>query len=137
MKKFSVILMIMTMMSAMSCENSKKNNAGAADKAAAEEVAPVAAAKSKVVVVARAAVKEGQEAAFIDVAKVLVEATRKEPGCLFYALYQSPLDPRSFIFYEEYKDDASFAAHSGSGHFKIFADAIPDMLAGELVVDRF
>lgn len=132
MKKISVILMIM--MSMMSCENSKKEDAGAATKAVAEEVAP---AKSKVVVVARALVKEGQEAAFVDVAKALVEATRKEPGCLYYALYQSPLEPGSFIFYEEYKDDAAFAAHGSSEHFKAFAGAIPDLLAEELIIDKF
>lgn len=137
MKKFSVVLVIITMMSVMSCENSKKNEAGATDKAATEGVAPVAPGKQKTVVVARAIVKEGQEAAFIDVAKVLVEETRKEPGCLFYSLYQSPTDPGSFIFYEEYKDDAAFAAHGNSSHFKTFADAIPGLLAEELVIDRF
>jgi quinol monooxygenase YgiN len=137
MKKFSVVLMIMTIMSVMSCENSKKNDAGATDKAATEELTPAVPKKSKVVVVARAVVKEGQEAAFIDVAKVLEEATRREPGCLFYTLYQSPSDPKSFVFYEEYKDDAAFAAHGNSEHFRVFAGVIPDILAEELVVDQF
>lgn len=138
MKKFTVVLMIMTMMSMMSCENSKKNDAGAADKAATEETVPTTAPqKSKVVVVARAIVKEGQEVAFADVAKVLVEATRKEPGCIFYNLYQSPMDPKSFIFYEEYRDDAAFASHGSSEHFKAFAGAIPEMLAEELIIEQF
>jgi quinol monooxygenase YgiN len=121
----------------MSCENSKKSDAGTADKAVTEEAAPAAPKKSKVVIVARAIVKEGQEVAFVDVAKVLVEATRKEPGCIFYNLYQSPQDPKSFIFYEEYKDDAAFASHGSSEHFKAFAGAIPDMLAEELIIEQF
>jgi quinol monooxygenase YgiN len=137
MKKITVILMIMTMTSMMSCGHSKKSDVGVADKAVTEEAAPVAPRKSKVVVVARAIVKDGQEVAFADVAKVLVEATRKEPGCIFYNLYQSPQDPKSFIFYEEYKDDAAFASHGSSEHFKAFAGAIPDMLAEELIVEQF
>jgi quinol monooxygenase YgiN len=139
MKKIPVVLIVITMMGMMSCENSKKNDAGAGDKAVAEEVIPAAATpeKSKVVIVARAVVKEEQVTAFTDVAKVLVEATRKEPGCLFYSLYQSPSDPQSFLFYEEYKDEPAFAAHSSSDHFKTFAGTIGDMLAEELIIDRF
>jgi quinol monooxygenase YgiN len=132
MKKISVVLLFITMMSMMACENAKKKDVGAT------EEAPVAVVeKTKVVVVARAAIKEGQEAAFMDVANVLVEATRQEPGCLFYALYRSPSDPGSFIFYEEYKDKAAFAAHGSSNHFKTFADAIGEMLAKELIIDQF
>ena len=117
----------------MSCENSKKNEA-AADRATAESA--VSAAPKKVIV-ARVLVKEGQEAAFINVASVLVEATRKEPGCLFYTLYQSPLDTKSFIFYEEYKDQAAFDSHANSDHFKAFAGAIGDIVDGDLIVDQF
>ena len=109
----------------------------AAEKAAAESTVSAEPKKEKKVVVARVTVKEGQEAAFIKVASVLVEATRKEPGCLFYTLYQSPLDTKSFIFYEEYKDDAAFDSHANSDHFKVFAGAIGDMLDGDFVVDQF
>ena len=135
MKKYSVILMILTIMSVMSCENSKKNESAATDKA--EVAAAAAPKKDKKIVVARVTVKEGQEAAFTAVASVLVEATRKEAGCLFYTLYQSPMDPKSFIFYEEYKDQAAFDFHSNSDHFKTFAGAIGDMLDGGLLVGEF
>jgi len=133
MKKFSVILMILSIMSVMSCENSKKSEA--ADKGAAENT--ISVAPKKKVIVARVKVKEGQEAAFIAVASVLVEATRKEPGCLFYTLYQSPMDSKSFIFYEEYKDQAAFDSHSNSDHFNTFAGTLGDILDGDLVVDQF
>ena len=134
MKKYSVILMFFLIMSVMSCENSKKNESAATEKA---EVAATASKKDKKVVVARVTVKEGQEAAFTAVASVLVEATRKEAGCLFYTLYQSPMDPKSFIFYEEYKDQAAFEFHSNSDHFKAFAGAIGEMLDGDLQVGEF
>jgi quinol monooxygenase YgiN len=132
MKKISVVLLFMAMMGMVACENAQKKDAGVV-----EEAPAAAVEKSKVVVVARAMVKDGQETAFMDAANVLVEATRQEPGCLFYALYRSPSDPGSFLFYEEYKDEAAFAAHSGSEHFKVFAGAIGEMLAEELVIDQF
>ena len=127
MKKFSVILMILSIMNVMSSES-------AAEKTVVESSV---AAEQKKVVVARVTVKEGQEAAFIKVASVLVEATRKEPGNLFYTLYQSPMDSKSFIFYEEYKNQAAFDFHANSDHFKAFAGAIGDMLDGDLQVGEF
>ena len=127
--------MIFTIMSVMSCENSKKSEA--ADKAAAESAVATEPKKAKKVVVARVTVKEGQEAAFIAVGNVLVEATRKEPGCLFYTLYQSTTNPRTFVFYEEYKDQTAFDSHANSDHFKTFAGAIGNIVDGDLVVDEF
>ncbi|MDR0394871.1 MAG: antibiotic biosynthesis monooxygenase [Tannerella sp.] len=132
MKKITVILMIMAMTSCS--ENSKKSESAVAEKANVQEVA---SEKRKTVVVAQAFVKEGQEAVFIDAAKAVVEATRREPGCLFYSFYQSPLDPGSFIFYEEYKDEAALNAHASSDHFKVFAGAISDILAEELKIETF
>ena len=127
--------MIFTIMSVMSCENSKKSEA--ADKAAAESAVAAEPKKAKKVVVARVTVKEGQEAAFIAVGNVLVEATRKEPGCLFYTLYQSTTNPRTFVFYEEYKDQTAFDSHANSDHFKTFVGAIGNIVDGDLVVDEF
>ncbi|MDR2914335.1 MAG: antibiotic biosynthesis monooxygenase [Tannerella sp.] len=93
--------------------------------------------KTRKIIVARAVVKDGKEAAFIDAAKAVVEATRKEPGCFSYTLYQSPMAPASFIFYEEYEDDAAIDTHANSDHFKVFARAISDILAEELDIQKF
>ena len=131
MKKISVVLVVLAMMGMSSCCN-KKCESTASDKVAVTEVK-----KSKKVVVARVIVREGKEDAFLEVATTLVAATRKEPGCLYYTCYRSATEPQAFIFYEEYKDDAAFQTHAGSAHFKVFADAIPDLLAGDLVVDEF
>jgi quinol monooxygenase YgiN len=131
MKKLSLLVVIFAVMASCCPGNSNKSEADAAKEAV---VAPKA---DKKVVVARVVVKEGQEAAFIEVGKKLVEATREEPGNLFYSLYQSPIDPHSFIFYEEYKDEAAFGVHANSEHFKAFAAAIPDLLAEELKIDQF
>jgi len=93
--------------------------------------------KEKTAIVARLSVKAGQEKAFLEVAAKLVAATRAEAGNLFYTLYQSAENPTAFIFYEEYKDDAAFDTHASSAHFAAFAEAIKDMTAGAIAIDKF
>ena len=117
----------------ISCSGNAKQ--GEAAQASTEKI--VSPQKEKKTIVCRVLVKEGQEAAFVDVAKTLVDATRQEAGNISYNLYQSPFDSKSFIFYEEYKDDAAFDFHANSDHFKAFAAAIPDMLAADLNIEQF
>jgi quinol monooxygenase YgiN len=93
--------------------------------------------RNKKVIVARLKVKDDQVKPFIEVASKLVEATHLEEGNLFYALYQSPLDPTEFIFYEEYKTQADFETHAASAHFAAFAEGTKDLTAGALTVDQF
>ena len=66
-------------------------------------------------------VKAGHEQQVADFFKPLTEASRKEPGCLFYVAHQHRDDPRKFLVYEQYKDDAALAAHRNSDHFKRYA----------------
>jgi quinol monooxygenase YgiN len=137
MKKIGILLMSLTMISVMSCNESKKS-ARDEDKGATVTATEVQQpTKDKKVIVARLIVKEGQEEAFIKVASMLVAATRQEAGNLFYSLYQSPFNPAEFIFYEEYKDDAAFQAHASSAHFAAFVEGIKDLTAGDLIVDEF
>ena len=41
---------------------------------------------------------------------------REEPGCLAYRLHRSTKDPELFLFYEQYKDQAAFDAHTKAPH---------------------
>lgn len=130
-----IVISSLAIFVAACCMTSCNSNAQPADQAEAKE-AP-APKKEKKTIVCRVVVKDGQQAAFTEVAEKLVNATRQEPGNVSYNLYQSPFDPTAFIFYEEYKDDEAFNAHANSEHFKAFADAIPDMLAAELNIEQF
>jgi len=47
----------------------------------------------------------------------MVDATRKEPGCLQYIAHQSTENPLNFSIYEQYVDEAAFQAHRDSAHF--------------------
>jgi quinol monooxygenase YgiN len=136
MKTIGMVLMALAMMGVVSCKGGKKCCGKEGTTECAEATAAVAG-KGKKVVVARVAVKDGQEAAFIEIALTLVKATRTEEGNLFYSVYQSPANPTEFIFYEEYKDDAAFQTHASSAHFATFAEGIKDLTAGDFIIDEF
>lgn len=130
----------MTLVATSCCNSGKKcgecgESCQCSEKTAAAEQ-PQNESKSKVVI-ARVNVKEGQEKAFIEVTSRLVEATRQEAGCLFYTLYQSPLNPTEFVFLEEYADQAAFEVHAASAHFAAFAEGTKDMTEGGIRVDEF
>jgi quinol monooxygenase YgiN len=63
-------------------------------------------------------VKSGTEETCREYIRILQEHSRKEPGCLMYMGHQSTENPRKFLFYEQYKDEAAVQAHRDSAHFK-------------------
>ena len=48
----------------------------------------------------------------------VVQASRKEPGCLAYSYGFDLLDPDLIRVFEVYRDDAALKAHGESEHFK-------------------
>ena len=73
------------------------------------------------VLVVRMKAKDGEEERAVAVMTELAEATRQEPGCEAYVPCQDPEDPRSFLFYEQYRDKAAFEEHGASEHFQRLA----------------
>ena len=63
-------------------------------------------------------VRPGTEEECKRIIRILQENSRKEPGCVQYAGHQSMDDPRKFLFYEVYKDDAALQAHRSAPYFK-------------------
>jgi quinol monooxygenase YgiN len=45
------------------------------------------------------------------------EHTRREPGCRQYVGHQSLENPRRFMFYEVYEDEAALDAHRAAPYF--------------------
>lgn len=91
----------------------------------------------KKTIVACAEVLAGEEKEFIIQAEKVIKATRKEEGNISYNLFQNPFKMTSFIFYEEYKDEAAIEYHASSDHFKKFAKAIEGILASELIIEKY
>jgi quinol monooxygenase YgiN len=81
-------------------------------------------------------VKPGTEEKCKEYIRVLQEHSRKEPGCLMYVGHQSTENPRKFLFYEQYKDQAALDAHRNAPYFKQYVtgglDAIMEQRTREL-----
>jgi quinol monooxygenase YgiN len=68
-------------------------------------------------VVARYVVTEGHEATVAVLLRENAEASRGEPGCLEFSVYQAIDDARRFLLYERYASEDAFQAHRGTEHF--------------------
>lgn len=64
-----------------------------------------------VTLTAKLTIKAGQEQEFETTMKGVVPKVREEPGNRAYTMCRAKDNPRVFMFYEEYVDDAAFAAH--------------------------
>ncbi|NBE95555.1 antibiotic biosynthesis monooxygenase [Nonomuraea sp. KC401] len=57
------------------------------------------------------------------------EATRAEPGCLWFDWTRSLDDPTEYVLVEAFRDDEAGAAHVGSDHFRKARQTLPPHLA--------
>src|SRR3954447_25676096 len=73
------------------------------------------------VLVVRMTVREGEEERTAELIGRLAEATRQEPGNVHYIAHRAVDEPRVFMLYEQYADQAAFEAHGASEHFKALA----------------
>jgi quinol monooxygenase YgiN len=64
---------------------------------------------------------------------VMVEHTRREPGCEVYDLYESD-DGKRFHLLERYVDADALEAHRASEHYKAYRAKLPELLASPVEV---
>ncbi|WP_409490298.1 putative quinol monooxygenase [Amycolatopsis sp. cmx-11-12] len=64
-----------------------------------------------------------------EIARDFTEATRAEPGCLWYDWSRSLDDPNEYVLVEAFRDDDAGAAHVGSEHFRAARRDLPQYLA--------
>lgn len=72
---------------------------------------PVTGENSLVTLTAKLTVKVGKEQEFETTMKGVVPKVRQEPGNRAYIMCRSKENPRVFLFYEEYVDQAAIEAH--------------------------
>jgi quinol monooxygenase YgiN len=88
------------------------------------------------------------------ISRSFTEATRAEPGCLWFDWSRSLDDPTEYVLVEAFRDDEAGGAHVSSDHFRAARRELPPHLAetprivnfsvpqddwselGELAVDR-
>ena len=75
---------------------------------------------------------------FLDAVAEFTQATRSEPGNLWFEWYRAPQDPAVFLLVEAFKDDAG-EAHVNSEHFakglesmKPFLVETPDIVSRQV-----
>ena len=80
--------------------------------------------------------KPGREEEVADVFRKLEAKSRREPGCLMYAVHRHKDEPAKFFIYEQYRDDAALQAHRDAPHFQEYAVKgladIADRVMGDL-----
>jgi quinol monooxygenase YgiN len=62
------------------------------------------------------------------IAAEFTQATRSEPGCLWFDWSRSVDDPTEYVLVEAFADDESGAAHVGSDHFRAAQATLPPHL---------
>lgn len=83
----------------------------------------------KKLIAAKVFVKADKVDVFIAASKSILAASRAEPGCISYTLYQNPHERTSFFFFEEWQDQAAIDFHFATPHFKAFGDQIKDLVS--------
>lgn len=87
-----------------------------------------------IVIYASCVVSGQNRAPFLELAKKLVEETRKEPGNLSYQLIQSREAKNIYAFMEQWPDQEALNVHMESDHFKKLIAEIEKVVEGPLKI---
>jgi quinol monooxygenase YgiN len=63
------------------------------------------------------------------ISEEFTQATRNEPGCLWFDWSRSVDDPQEYVLVEAFRDEAAGAAHVSSSHFRAAQALLPQHLA--------
>ena len=66
--------------------------------------------------------------AWPEISRSFTEATRAEPGCLWFDWSRSLDDPTEYVLVEAFRDDAAASAHVTSEHFATAQRELPQHL---------
>ncbi|GAA4846372.1 putative quinol monooxygenase [Saccharopolyspora rosea] len=64
-----------------------------------------------------------------EISREFTEATRAEPGCLWFDWSRSLDDPAEYVLVEAFRDDQAGAEHVQSAHFRAAQEKLPPYLA--------
>jgi quinol monooxygenase YgiN len=73
------------------------------------------------VLVARMTAREGEQDRAAELIARLAQASSAEPGNAHYIPHRSCDNPRTFMIYEQYRDEAAFEEHAQTEHFESIA----------------
>ena len=89
------------------------------------------------IVLAKITAKEGMVDNILNESKALIEATRKEEGCIEYNLYNSVEKKNILTFVEKWDSKESLESHIKQTHFINFGSAIENYLGKDLEISIY
>jgi len=97
------------------------------------------ALKNGLIVTAFWEAKDGEVDAIVDIVRRYLPQAQREPWVHAFQIHQSLSEPHKFFFYEVFKDEAGFASHQQTPHFKelIQGQALPRLAKRERTQHRF
>jgi quinol monooxygenase YgiN len=81
-------------------------------------------------ITAKLQVRPEDAEAWPEITRTFTEATRAEPGCLWFDWSRSLDDPTEYVLIEAFADGKAGAAHVGSAHFAAARRDLPPHLVG-------
>jgi quinol monooxygenase YgiN len=84
---------------------------------------------NELIIVAESTAKPGKEAELRAALVSMLAPSRAEPGCVLYQLHEDTVTPGRFVFYEIWKDAATFEFHTKTEHFKAIGPKIGPLKA--------
>ncbi|HEY7083862.1 MAG TPA: putative quinol monooxygenase [Hyphomicrobiaceae bacterium] len=96
-------------------------------------MANIKSSKDQLVVTAFWEAKRGEEEAVAAILSRFAPQAREEAGVTRFVIHRSRAEPTQFFFYEVFTDEAAFAAHQQTAHFKalIADEALPKLAKRE------
>jgi quinol monooxygenase YgiN len=83
-----------------------------------------------IVVIGRIRTDAQRREDFVRLGRVLVTASRAEPGCMYYALYEDVDVDNDFVFVEEWESQDALERHLAMPHVAAFKQAVyPTLVA--------
>lgn len=95
--------------------------------------------KDGLVVTAFWEAKPGEAEAVAGIVREFLPQAQREAGVQAFQIHRSTSDPAKFFFYEVFRDEAAFADHQQTDHFKslIVGQAVPKLAKRERTQHRF
>lgn len=86
-----------------------------------------------IVLIAALKAKPGKEKQVEEILGAMIPKVQNEKGCTKYILHRMTTDPRQFLFYEEYIDQAALDIHNNTPYFKELGPKLAGLLDGDPV----
>lgn len=88
-------------------------------------------------VIVKRLIKEGKVEEAKKIYEELVSLTRKEDGCIFYALYQDEINPRLFALMEEWQNTEVLNQHLKTEHYGRLAPKLNDLTEKKFDFEKY